>query len=365
MSRKEWTVEEENLLVSCYREKKSIDKIASLLNRTQHSITAKAQKLGLSKKYVKNNNSKFKAIYQDYEWCYQKYITENKTHKEMANEANCSVRVIQKWCSEKHKLNRKTYKRNKHLSPKQRELIMFSLLGDGHITKKDQPTFIITHADNQKDYLYWKYDILKDLCATVPKHYAPPSDSSNDYKKCKYQSRYRFYRFGTKIINDLIPIREMPKNEIINQLNEFGICVHLLDDASRSHSNWVVCVASFTETERDLYITKCKENLGLNCKKQKDNRYIAFDAVSSRKIDDLMLTYFPNDLDIIKYKIINNNISRPANYFFVRTNNGNIGLNRYCRKNKLPYLKIKKAVNLLQCNELDEYELLRIAKEYI
>lgn len=364
MGKRNWTLEEENLLALYYEDNKSINEIAKLLNRTQCSITRKTERLGLSSKHIKSNNPNFKAIYQDYDWCYQKYIVENKTYKEMAEEANCSVRVIQKWCSERHNLNRRTYRKNKCLSLKQKELIMFSLLGDGHITSNGQPVFIVCHADNQKDYLYWKYDILKDLCGTEPKHYEPSYENQDSDKKCKYHSPYKFYRFGTKIIDSLTLIKNMSKSEIIEELNSFGICIHLLDDGNRSSSNWSVCVASFTEAEKDLYIIKCKE-LGLNCKKLKDTRYISFDAISSRKIDDLILSNLPNNLDIVKYKITDNNICKPANYFFVCTSDGKIGLNRYCRKNKLPYLKIKNVVNLLQCNELDECELLKIAKECI
>lgn len=358
MGKKTWTDAEEKLLSLYYKEKKSVNEISKLLNKTTNSIIAKAAKMNLADKYMKNNNPKFKAIYQDYEWCYQKYIIEGKSHIEMAKEANCSLRVIQKWCSEKHKLNKRTFKENKRLSDKQRELIMFSLLGDGHIDKREtQPIFIISHAENQKDYLYWKYDILKDLCQSEPMYYSEcySTFSTGEQYLCKPH-----YRFGTRIINDLIPIREMSKSEIINQLNEFGICIHLLDDGSRSNSNWQVCVADFNELDKELYIKKCKEDLSLNCHTLKDDRYIQFDAISSRKIDELILSYLPNDLDIVKYKIIDKDICKPANYFYVHTNDGDIGLNNYCRKNKLSYLKTKGRLDLLGYKEINECELLEI-----
>lgn len=342
----------------CYKQQKSIDEISKLLNKTRNSITSKAMKLGLTDKYIRSNNPKFKAIYQDYNWCYQKFIVENKSHKEMAKEANCSLRVIKKWCSEIYRLNKRTFKENKHLSDEQKELIMFSLLGDGHIDKREtQPIFIVSHAENQKDYLYWKYNILKDLCQSEPTYHEEcfSTFSTDERYLCKPS-----YRFGTRIINDLIQIREMSKSEIINQLNEFGICIHLLDDGSRSHSNWQVCVANFDESDKELYIKKCKEDLFLNCHKLKDDRYIQFDAISSRRIDDLILFYIPNDLDIVRYKIIDNDICKPANYFYVHTNDGDIGLNNYCRKNKLSYLKTKELLDLLGYEEIDECELLKI-----
>lgn len=355
MGKRTWTIEEEQLLDLCYKEKRPISEIAKLLNKTDKSISAKAMKMGLIANNIKKNNPKFKAIYQDYDWCYQKFVIENKSHREMAEEANCSLRVIQKWCSEIHRLNKRTFKENKHLSDKQKELIMFSLLGDGHIDKREnQSLFIVSHAENQKDYLYWKYDILKDICSNKPAYYG---ESYANFGTDKQYLCKPYYRICTRIINDLITIREMTKSEIINQLNEFGICIHLLDDANRSHSNWVVCVADFTSEEKELYINKCHNDLGLDCYIEKDDRYIQFDAASSRKIDNLILTYLPNDLDIVKYKITDNYICKPANYFYVHTNDGDVGLNNYCRKNKLPYLKTKELLDSMNYAEISEKEL--------
>ena len=94
------------------------------------------------------------------------------TMEQMAEEANCSLRVIKKWCSEKHRLNLFTYSENKKLTELQRQLIMFSLLGDGHITNNnDRPMYIESHAENQKEYLFWKYNILKDICSNKKSFY--------------------------------------------------------------------------------------------------------------------------------------------------------------------------------------------------
>ena len=113
---------------------------------------------------IHNHNSSYKAIYQDYDWCYQKFMIEGLNHDEMAKEGNTSKRTIEKWCTEKHHLTQKYRQKNKQLNEIQRNLIIGSLLGDGHIDKRElQPTFIVSHAEEQKDYLFWKYNILKDF----------------------------------------------------------------------------------------------------------------------------------------------------------------------------------------------------------
>lgn len=361
MSKNTWTEEEINILKDLYSNNESLEKIANKLNRTKKAVARKANNLQLSRSIMDKHNNKYKAPYQDYDWCYERYINRNMTHEQMAKEANTTLRTIQKWCSEKHRLNAHTFKYHKKLSDIQRQLIMFSLLGDGHIDKREkEPLFIVCHAENQKDYLYWKYDMLKDLCASEPTKYSGENKTFTSGGKA-YQCK-PFYRFGTRIIYDLIPIRKMNKIDIIKQLNEFGIAIHILDDGNRSNSNWYVCVAEFTQEEKNLYVNVCKSNFRLNCKTIKDDRYIEFDAPSSRKIDDIILSNIPNNLDIIQYKIIDKDICEPANYFYVHVDNEDIGLARYCKTNGIKYEQTKNMLVELGYVDIDESKLIRLVE---
>lgn len=360
MSKKLWTQEEIAILKDLYYNNEPLENIANKLDRTKKAVARKASELKISRSIMDKHNNKYKAPYQDYNWCYERYINRSMTHEQMAKEANTTLRTIQKWCSEKHGLNARTFKKYKKLSDIQRQLIMFSLLGDGHIDKREnEPLFIVSHAENQKDYLYWKHDILIDLCSSEPTYYPEGTAIFNG----KEYKRNGAYRFCTRVINDLIPIREMSKYEIIDKLNEFGLSIHMLDDAYRSRSNWDICVASFTDKEKNLYINICQERFGLSCKLMNDNRYIEFDALSSRKIDDIILSNIPNDLDVVQYKITDNDICEPANYFYVIVDNEKIGLRRYCNIAKLPYMKIKDITNAFDVFEMPEEEIIKILKE--
>lgn len=138
-----WTNNDIELLTEMYVRGDKPSEIAKVINRTEAAVSSKANKLGLTTQIIKSNNPKFKAIYQDYDWCYERFINRDMSMQEMAKEAGCSLRVMQKWCSEKHRLNDFTYKENKKLTDIQKQLIMFSLLGDGHIDKrKNQPMYI-------------------------------------------------------------------------------------------------------------------------------------------------------------------------------------------------------------------------------
>lgn len=244
--------------------------------------------------------SRFKAIYQDYDWCYQKYIIEGLNHDEMAKEANCSKRVVEKWCVERHRLTQKYRQQNKTLNNIQHDLIIGSLLGDGHIDKREtQPVFIIVHAENQKDYLFWKYELVKDLCNTPPTKY----DTNTTIFGDKIYTRQSQYRFCTRIYDCLIKYRELSSNNLVDNLNNFSLSIWMLDDGYRSESSWELCVASYNDNEREYIVDKLKNKFELDCKLKKDTRYITFTADSSRKLDNIILSIIPNDLDIIKYKI--------------------------------------------------------------
>jgi hypothetical protein len=54
------------------------------------------------------------------------------------------------------------------LSDIQYALIMGTLLGDGHLNKRGNSFRLkIEHSIKQKDYVHWKYNILKNLCTTT------------------------------------------------------------------------------------------------------------------------------------------------------------------------------------------------------
>lgn len=298
-----WNEDDIQILTDGYANGESIENLSQKLHRTHSSITAKASELKLSETYLRKNSCKYKAVYQDYDWCYERYITNGMSMEEMAVEAGCKLRTIQKWCSEKHKLNCRTKKDELKLNKLQKQLVMFSLLGDGHIDRREhQPLFIVSHAINQKDYLFWKYEILQSICNKPPSHIDSKYHSfgGDTLYKCQEQ-----YRICTCIVNDLIPIREMGKANIISQLNEFGLAIHFLDDVYRSKDGtWELCYAAFSDKEKELYRKILKERFNIEPRIRKDTRYIGFGKKDSSIIDEIILRNVPNDLDIIKYKIL-------------------------------------------------------------
>ena len=99
----------------------------------------------------------------------------------------------------------------------------------------------------------------------------------------------------------------MSKYDIIKELNEFGLAIHMLDDASHSDGYWCLCYAAFTTEEKQLYREILQSRFGITPSIHKDERYLGFNKENSKKIDEIILRNIPNDLDIVQYKILNNN----------------------------------------------------------
>ena len=363
IGRHKWTPVEDLKLENLYKIGMSLEDIANKMNMRYAMINSRSSYLKLGDKYMRHNNTKFKAEYQNYEWCYDRYITQGKSHREMAEECGASLRVIQKWCSEIHRLNSWTYRKFKELTPIQYQIIMFGTLGDGHIDKReDQPMYIESHAEDEKEYVFWKYSKLKDLCNFEPKRYEA---SYSNFGTEKIYLCQPYYRFETRIINQLKEIRSMKRINKIEQLNDFGLSLHVLDDGSR-RDLWDLCLAEYSQEEIDKYIDICKSRFNLNCHQKKDKRYITFDSKSSRKLDEIIMSNLPNDLDVIKKKITeNNNIRKESSSIYVILNNTKTGLSSYCKSNNFPYVKIRDFLRENEISEITDTGLSEILSEVL
>lgn len=358
--RNPWTEEDKIKLEDGLKQNKTLKEIATNLNRSVDSVLTMSSRLGLGDKYLKKNSIKFTAPYQDYDWCYERFINRNMTHQEMADELNVSKRVIQKWCVERFHLDDTTWKHHKKLTSIQRELIIAGTLGDGHIDKRpNQSMYIESHAIDEKDYLFWKYDILKSICRKEPSYLEAEAFnfSSDKYYLCKPR-----YRINTRILDELGEIRNIPNIEKIQSLNEFQLSLLILDDGNRDN-NWVLCVAEWTDEEVDCLLDVFSR-LNIEGKRQKDNRYINFTALGSKIIDEMILKNIPNDLDIIKKKITENSKipQFKNNYYILLPNGEKIELISYCRKNHINDTKIKPIIDnkFYHFNQIPENELLDI-----
>ena len=302
-----WTDEEIKILEDCYKNMATMKEIKRRLpNRTVGSSMNKASKLGFSQKYMKSNHPNFKAEYQDYNWCYEQFINQGKTIQQISDETGYSRRVLEKWIREKHGFSNRNYRQYATITPLQRSIILAGTLGDGHIDKREKyAIYIESHAENQKDYMFWKYGILENLCASPPSYYKEKDIEFNG----KIYHCQPGYRLETRALDILKPIREMSICQRLDELDELGLCTHTLDDGYRDRHNWEVCLGDWTQEEINKYIQVMNDKFSLYPYQEKDKRYILFNSDDTKIIDQKILKNIPNELDIVQYKIINRRAS--------------------------------------------------------
>lgn len=294
----EWTDEEIKILEECYSKYMPMSEVIKMLpKRTTGAISSKAKKIGLTKKYIKTNNAKYSADYNDYDWCYERFINRCMSAEEIAEESGYSKRVIEKWLYEKHRLD---YKRDFRLNDLQKMLVISGCLGDGHIAKKHS-VYIESHAENQKDYMFWKFNILKNMCKLKGPTCYPAKIKWFNNKSYECQASYRI---TTREIDQLAKIRDMTRYDKIDYLDDFGFSTHFLDDGYYNGYDWEICLAEWSKEEKDLYIRKLKELFNAIAWYQKDTRYITLDKESSDIMNKIILENVPSNLDIIKYKVL-------------------------------------------------------------
>lgn len=131
-----------------------------------------------------------------------------------------------------------------HISTIQRQILYGIILGDGYLqeTGKRNARLRLEHGKNQKEYLYWKVDMLKKLFQGKPKYIErihPQTRRRYGYWRCQSQStpylgklRKIFYPEGEK---------KIPKN-LSNYLTARTLTVWYMDDgyfSQRDHSSYL------------------------------------------------------------------------------------------------------------------------------
>jgi len=146
------------------------------------------------------------------------------------------------------------------MNKKQYEIIIGTLLGDAWI---DGKSLRIKQSEAHKDYVFWLYSHLKNLCNNPPKQ-------RSDYKQWYFQTKFLkeifdykklFYKNGRKIVPENI------KSLLVSPLS---LAVWYMDDGSldfrpKDHYNFSLCTNTFTIEENKLLVNVLKENFGVEC----------------------------------------------------------------------------------------------------
>ena len=193
----------------------------------------------------------------------------------------------------------------------QLDVIIGSLLGDARLECRSKgirasytARFRVHHGEKQKDYVYWKYQLLKDLVSQEPREirWRNEKRSLNEVSWFFHTKTLKnfgiihevFYKNGKKIF---------PK-EILPIFSDAMLAVWFMDDGSNNGNNLTLNIHSFSTEDQNEIIGFLKERYSINPKLVKDRHQwkIAIGAFDYQKFLNTIAPYVPKAM---AYKISN------------------------------------------------------------
>lgn len=156
---------------------------------------------------------------------------------------------------------------------KQKAVIIGTLLGDGSlefVTSQKKIRLQIAHSNKQKQYVFWKYRILKSLVGTAPKKVV--------FYDNRYGRMYSRFRFRTLVHPALLKLRGMfyrkgvkiiPKEICTLLKNPLSLAVWYMDDGKRRPDCRGIYLDTicFSKGEQIKLIACLEKNFGIrNCR---------------------------------------------------------------------------------------------------
>lgn len=164
------------------------------------------------------------------------------------------------------------------LDKKHIDLIAGSLLGDGtmRIGKKAKNANLkIEHGLSQRDYVFWKYKILRSLVFTPPKLSYRYTEKRKRYKKSWWfrtirhplltEFYFKFYKGARRRTGG----KKIPQ-DIKDYLNPFVMAVWVMDDGSFSKGKIDLSTYSFRKKDILLVSKGIEEKFGISPSYYKD-----------------------------------------------------------------------------------------------
>lgn len=180
------------------------------------------------------------------------------------------------------------------LSEVQQQLILGCVLGDGYLRKKTNAHLQITHSIKQKEYVDWKFHILKNLVITAPKAYRGNADRIGYRFFTKSLPEFtefydRFYKNGIKIIPDDI------------KLSPLSLAVWYMDDGSKSYRSCYLNCQQFDPKSQNNLLSAL-DNLGIEGRFNKDKIYRRI-RITNQSTITLMDIIRPYVVKSMRYKL--------------------------------------------------------------
>ena len=202
----------------------------------------------------------------------------------------------------------KMKKTKQRISKRQREIIIGTLLGDGHLeTQNHGRTYRlkVEHSVKQKDYIEWLFSELRSLCAQSELTHKVRSDGREFYE---FRTRslgalrfyaHQFYDSKKKIVPKMI-------HKLLR--SSLSLAVWFADDGSRKslrHKTYILHTLAFTKRDLKLLQNALVQNFQIESSihRNRNGFRIYILSKSAKKFDELIRPHLEN-IKSLKQKLV-------------------------------------------------------------
>ena len=153
----------------------------------------------------------------------------------------------------------------------QLDVIIGSLLGDARlecrskgIRVKYTARFRVHHGEKQKEYVWWKYEILKNIVSSKPREITCINKKRNLKEISWYFHTKSLKNFG--IIHEIFYKNRVKKfpTEILPIFSDRMLAMWYMDDGSNNHGNVTLSTHSFSLEDQKIIIDFLKKKYYIN-----------------------------------------------------------------------------------------------------
>ncbi len=191
------------------------------------------------------------------------------------------------------------------LTDRQREIIIGTLLGDGHLEKNGRYTRLrIDHYNKHKEYIFW---LAKEL---TPFSLTPRIISEIDKRNGKVYTRWHFSTKSLPLFDEFQKLFYVGKRKIIptnfgELITPLSLAIWYMDDGfiRKDSKGFYLCTSSYTQEEHILLTKALHKRFDLLTRIHHQRQYCRtfIPSASADKFNALVKPYILQDFD---YKLL-------------------------------------------------------------
>jgi len=192
-----------------------------------------------------------------------------------------------------------------NISKKMFGFLIGAKLGDGALIQRtiNHNTYIcFKHAENQYEYLKWKYSFLLKNGVIRNK-----TIRKRNFTKGQLDSWQDQYYFSTISLKEFNYFKKITNNEAIHLLDEFSLSIWILDDGGFYGNACTIGCARFSKKEREELVRILKTKFDLDSysyehPEGKTRGYVRIRSTEYKKVKCIVFKNIDKNIDVIKYK---------------------------------------------------------------